>query len=87
MVAIALALFGSCCTFLAVMSVIIFGISVSYILNLYFVYLTLGAAIVVATLGTKFVLCFFQNWTECLRPAGVTTVPRRPSSTTVYPFS
>ena len=87
MVVIALALFGSSCTFLAVISVIFFGVSVSYIVNLYFVYLTLCAAVVVTALGTKFLLSFFQKWTESLRPVAETTVPRRWSITTVCPFS
>ncbi len=87
MVAIVFSLFGACCTFLAAASVIFFGVSVSYIVNLYFVCIALGAAAVAVTLGTKFLLSIFQKWTESLLPVAETTAPRRSTYTTVCPFS
>ena len=87
MVAIVFSLFGVCCTFLAATSVIFIGVSVSYIVNLYFVCIALGAAAVAVTLGTKFLLSIFQKWTESLLPVAETTVPRRSTYTTVCPFS
>ena len=86
MVAIVFSLFGVCCTFLAAASVIFFGVSVSYIVNMYFVYLTLTAVAVVAVPGARFLFSFFQECTESLRRTDETAARRRSLPATLSPL-
>ena len=75
MVAITFAVFSAACTFLAVMSAVYFGVSVSSIVNLYFIYLTLTAVVVVAVPVAKFQFRLFQKWAESLRRVAEATLP------------
>jgi len=79
MVAIAFVLFSACCTFLAVISVIFFGVSVSYIVNLYFLYLTLTAVMLLAIPGSIYLFDRIQKGPRVrwLSPKPLLIVARR----------
>jgi cobalamin biosynthesis protein CobD/CbiB len=86
MIAITFALFSAVCTFLAAMSVIFLGVSVTYIVNMYFIYLTLTAIAVVAVPGARFLFSFFQECTESLRRTDETAARRRSLLATLSPL-
>jgi hypothetical protein len=69
MVAIAFVLFSACCTFLSAISVIFFGVSVSYIVKLYFLYLTLTAVMVIAIPGSIFLFDRIQKGSRACFPS------------------
>jgi hypothetical protein len=69
MVAIAFVLFSACCTLLSVISVIFFGVSVSYIVKLYFLYLTLTAVMVIAIPGFIFLFDRIQKASRACFPS------------------
>jgi hypothetical protein len=73
MVAIAFVLFSACCTLLSVISVIFFGVSVSYIVKLYFLYLTLTAVMVIAILGSIFLFDRIQKGSRACFPSPTET--------------
>jgi hypothetical protein len=69
MVAIAFVLFSACCTLLSAISVIFFGVSVSYIVKLYFLYLTLTAVMVIAIPGFIFLFDRIQKGSRACFPS------------------
>ena len=64
MIAVVFALFSACCTLIAAISVIFFGVSVSFIVKMYFLYLMLNAVVVLTVPGAVFLFNMLQEWTR-----------------------
>ncbi len=64
MVAIVFVVFSAWCTLISAISVIFFGVSVSLIAEMYFLYITLTAVVVLAVPGAIFWLDLLQKWTQ-----------------------
>jgi hypothetical protein len=64
MFAVVFAIFSACCTLIAAISVIFFGVSVSFIVKMYFLYLMLSAVAVPTIPGAVFLFNLLQKWTR-----------------------